>query len=475
MEDRMRYGRLLTLLAALTACGGSGSQNTSTDPGNSGGMPDGGMGDGSGSGSDGGMGDGSGSGSGSDANPDDPVAGCTPTNGGIALPDGFCATVFADHAGKVRHIAVTPSGHVFVAVQPSAPGAGDAHVLSLFDADDDGVAEQQSTFGAIGGNGIDWRDGKLYVAANDRIVRYELPDGASAPGDGEPVVLVSGLPDDADHPAKTVVVVGDRLYINIGSPSNTCQVDNRALHSPGKDACEELDTRAGIWKFSADKADQTPDCGERIGTGLRNTNAMAFDWDAGQLWGAINGRDQLHENWPELFTEEQDKLLPSEEVVAIKDGIDRGWPYCYHDVVAGEMKLAPEYGGDGTAQGRCAAIDSPDAVMPAHAAPLGMVFATGEQFPPPYRNGMFVANHGSRFDANATGQLHGYDVEFIPFKYGYVNGDPAKFAAGFDAGLRPLPAAAPHRPVGLAMMPDGSLLIGDDKGGRIWRVFYRPE
>jgi glucose/arabinose dehydrogenase len=102
-----------------------------------------------------------------------------------------------------------------------------------------------------------------------------------------------------------------------------------------------------------------------------------------------------------------------------------------------------------------------------------MVFATGNQFPAPFRSGAFIANHGSRFDATAPADdLHGYDVEFVAFHHGWLTGDVVKFASGFDAGMRPLPDAAPHRPVGLAMMPDGSLLISDDQGGRIWRVFY---
>jgi glucose/arabinose dehydrogenase len=137
------------------------------------------------------------------------------------------------------------------------------------------------------------------------------------------------------------------------------------------------------------------------------------------------------------------------------------------------MKLAPEYGGDGMAQGRCAAIASPEVALPAHSAPLGMVFVTGSQFPADYRAGAFIANHGSLFDATASAaDLHGYDVEFVAFEHGMPAGHPIRFATGFDAGMRPLPDAAPHRPVGLAMMPDGSLLIGDDGGGRIWRVSF---
>lgn len=413
------------------------------------------------------------------SNPNNPVdptdpnaSGCAAANAeaGITLPPGFCATVFADGLGKARQIAVTPQGRVFVAVAESTKGAGDAHVAALYDGDGDGAAEQVSTLATIGGNGITWADGYLYVAANDRIVRYAMAEDALALSDAG-TVIVRDLPIDGDHAAKSVVRIADKLYVNIGSPSNACQVENRVLHSPGKDPCDELATRAGIWQFDAAIPDQTQSCGHRFATGVRNGNALAVDGDV--LWAASNGRDQLHENWPELFTEEQDKLLPSDEVIKVTSGVDRGWPYCYHDAVAGEMKLAPEYGGDGVAQGRCASIPSPAVALPAHAAVLSMVFASGTLLPEGYRSGAFVAQHGSRFDVNApASELHGYDVEFIPFVDGAPSGAPVKFATGFDAGLRPLPDAAPHRPVGLAMLPDGSLLIGDDKGGRVWRVTY---
>ncbi|HEX3758245.1 MAG TPA: hypothetical protein VHW23_06045 [Kofleriaceae bacterium] len=455
------------MTAACSSSHSSSPPDPSTTTGDGSGMPDGGMGSGMGSGygsgMDGGMGSGSDGGMGTGSEPGAAV--CSPDQHGIVLPAGFCATVFADHTGRPRHIAVTPSGHVFV--------ANDGHVLSLYDGDGDGVAELQQSFGTIGGNGIAWKDGELYVAADDRIVRFDVPDGAALPAMAEPAVIVSDLPATGDHTAKTVVLINDALYVNIGSASNACQVDNRVPHSPGKDPCDELPTRAGIWEFDAGTTDQTMSCGEHVATGMRNTNALALDADAGTLWGAINGRDQLSDNWPELFTAAQDLVLPSDEVVAITDDMDRGWPYCYHDPIANQMKLAPEYGGDGVMQGRCAAIAPPAIALPAHSAPLGMVFVTGSQFPPEFRTGALVSNHGSRFDAQApAADLHGYDVEFIAFEHGMPTGRVIPFATGFDAGLRPLPDAAPHRPVGLAMMPDGSLLIGDDQGGRIWRVFY---
>ena len=450
-------GRLLIVLAALAACADEPPAQPTT------GVAAPGMGIGN-------AGDG-------DINADNrghgvPVT-CAPDNGGITLPPGFCATIFADQLGKARHIAVSPSGHVFVAIEPSTPTATDAHVVSLFDTDNDGVADEQHSFGDIGGNGIAWRNGQLYVAANDRIVRFAVPPNAALPTSATPVTVAANLPATGDHTAKTVAFVGTAMYVNFGSPSNACQVANREPHSPGKDPCDELATRAGIWRFDANATDQTQSCATRVATGLRNTNALAVDPNTKVLWGAVNGRDQLHDNWPELFTEDQDKVLPSDEVTAISDGRDGGWPYCYHDAAAGEMKLAPEYGGDGIARGRCANIASPDVALAAPSAPLAMVFATGNQFPPSFRSGAFVSNHGSRFDATApAAELHGYDVEFLPFHHGWLTGEVIKFATGFDAGMRPLPDAAPHRPVGLAMMPDGSLLIGDDKGGRIWRVFF---
>jgi glucose/arabinose dehydrogenase len=464
-------GTLLISIMAVTACGdGTGSGNSNGNEGSAGGSGSQGSID---AGNPDSPGDATpGSDAAVDAPDEHPVnVHCAPENGGIRLPAGFCATVFADHLGKARHITVTPSGRVFVAIQPLPDGTG-GHVVGLFDANNDGVAEQQESIGDLGGNGIAWSNGQLYVASTDRIVRYAVRDDMLRPEDTTPVVVVADLPVSGDHTAKTVVISGTRMFVNIGSASNACQVENRVLHSPGEDPCDELPTRAGVWEFDATATGQTLAGGKRIGTGMRNTNALALDPATHQLWGGINGRDQLHENWPELFTEDQDRVLPSDEVVAVTPGVDRGWPYCYHDALARQMKLAPEYGGDGKIRGRCAAIGNPQVALPAHAAVLGMVFATGTQLPVRYRGGAFVANHGSRFDANATGDLHGYDVMFLPFAHGRATGTREEFATGFDAGMRPLPDAAPHRPVGLAMMPDGSLLIGDDKGGRIWRVFF---
>jgi glucose/arabinose dehydrogenase len=397
----------------------------------------------------------------------DLVAACD--TAGLTLPPGFCATVYADNLGRARHIAVTPSGDAFVSIAPPRGSTMPGHVVALRDADHDGVAEVQETIAPIGGNGIAWAHDHLFLALDDRIVRYGLADGALQPEGALPIV--TGLPASGDHTAKTVVVVGDRMFVNFGSASNSCQVENRVLHSPGVDPCPELCERAGIWEFSAMATGQTAETGTHFATGMRNTNALAYDARNQQLWGAINGRDQLHENWPELFDEQQDLLRPSEEVVTVNLGDDYGWPYCYHDKFLDQKVLAPEYGGDGVIEGRCAGMKMPDAVLPGHWAPLGMAFSEGTQFPAHYQNGAFITTHGSRFDMNAQFDP-GYNVVFIPFDGGQVAGDFEHFAVGFAGPGLPLPAAAVYRPVGIAMLPDGSMLVGDDKVGRIWRITY---
>lgn len=394
---------------------------------------------------------------------------CAGDNGGITLPAGFCATVFADGLGRARHMAVTPSGDVFVVIDPPNGATEPSHVVALRDADHDGTAETQEVVADVGGNGIAWADGQLYVAPDDRVVRYELPDGALEPTRG-PEVVIAGLPATGDHHRKTIVPVDGKLYVNIGSATNACQVENRVPHSPGVVPCPELCDRAGIWRFSAADLGQSMADGHRVATGVRNANALGHDAN-GKLWAAVNGRDQLHDNWPELFTPAQDMRLPAEEIYAIREGDDHGWPYCYHDPERGQMMLAPEYGGDGTIVGRCANVATPALSMPAHWAPLGITFYAGQLFPERFRGGAFIANHGSRFDANAVGDP-GYNVVFVPFADGAPSGSWEPFATGFTGGGLPLPDAALHRPVATAVMPDGALLISDDKGGRIWKVTY---
>jgi glucose/arabinose dehydrogenase len=183
----------------------------------------------------------------------------------------------------------------------------------------------------------------------------------------------------------------------------------------------------------------------------------------------IHGRDQLSGLWGDLYSAEENAQLPSEEFVRIDEGDDFGWPYCYHDPNTDTKVLAPEYGGDGVVTGRCDDAKAPLIGFPAHWAPNDLEFYTGTQFPERYHGGAFIAFHGSW--NRAPMPQAGYNVAFAPFDGDTPSGGWEVFADGF-AGSDVSPRGATHRPVGLAMAPDGSLVISDSRQGKVWRVFY---
>ena len=397
---------------------------------------------------------------------------------GLTLPPGFCALVVAENVGRARHLVVRSNGDIYVALNPARDGSDPGGLLALRDADRDGRAEVVERISEIGGNGLAIsRDERfLYFAPNDRVLRYRLSPSQLLPV-GEPTTIVSGMPATGDHASKTVVL--DRtggLFVNVGSASNSCQVENRAVLSPGVDPCPELPTRAGIWRFRANRENQAFSERERFATGLRNTVALALHPITQALWGLVNGRDQLFESWPNLFTAVDDEQAPAEELVRIRRGMDNGWPYCYEDAriaAPGRKVLAPEYGGDGQERGRCAAIADSALPLPAHWAPLDILFYTGRQFPREYALDAFVTSHGARFPGPPEGP--GYQVLRVRFE----NGRPVDwetFADGFASGAAQLPDDARDRPVGLAVGPDGSLYVSSDQlPGRIFRVVFRPQ
>jgi glucose/arabinose dehydrogenase len=375
-------------------------------------------------------------------------------------------------------MAVTPNGDLFVAINSPRNRQPAFGIVGLRDTDGDGRADVQTEFSAnLGGSGIAWGQDRLYFGANDRVLRFPLPAGALEPT-GAAEIVVSGLPDDGDHISKTVVLANPQtLFVNFGSASNACQEENREPESPGVFPCPELPTRAGIWTFDARGTSQTQANGTHYATGLRNMVALAVHPRTGGLYGVQHGRDMLFENWPDFFTVEEDAVLPAEEFVRITRGSDNGWPYCYFDAMFQNRKvLAPEYGGDGaivSANGiDCSTYNQPLVTFGAHWAPNGLVFYDGTQFPSRYRNGAFVAFHGG-FD-RAPLPNEGYKVMFVPFSAnGMPSGAAEVFADGFAGSSGPLPATALHRPVGVTVAKDGSLLISDDRGGRIWKVVYR--
>ena len=397
----------------------------------------------------------------------------------LALPEGFCATVYHEGVGPARHLAVRPNGDVYVKLSETTDGGG---IVALRDADGDGTPDRTARFGDFGGTGVAVRDGHLYASSNTAVMRWPLPEGNSLVPGSEPQTIVGGFPEQGQHAAKSFTLDGQGgLYVNVGAPSNACQQESRTPGSPGQDPCPLLEEHGGIWKYDANQTGQAHRPAARYASGIRN--AVALDWNAassapggGQLQVAQHGRDQLHSLWPDRYTQKESAQLPSEELFTVSQGDDFGWPYCYHDWQQGQKELAPEYGGSGQKVGRCSNFGTPVAAFPGHWAPNDLLVYGGGTFPEKYQGGAFVAFHGSWNRAPYPQQ--GYRVAFVPFEQGQpTGGAPSEsfstFASGF-AGQDPLesPRQAEYRPMGLAQGPDGALYITESNDGRIWRVTH---
>ena len=408
---------------------------------------------------------------------------CTTGTADLTLPAGFCATIFADSLGLARHVAVASNGDVYVTIEGTRPPsqnptaadsapAKPASFVALRDTNHDGRADVIKRIGSLGNTGVALANGFLYVDEGKQIVRYARSDTALAP-EGKREVVVSGIPMDGGHRARNFAISGDgALYLNVGSKTNSCQKKDRDNESPGVDPCTELQTRAGMWKYDANKTGQVFSAKERFATGIRNGMGIAVAPD-GKVFATQHGRDQLNQNWPKIFpTTKYSAENPAEELMQVNQGDDFGWPYCYYAIDAKKLVDAPEYGGDGTKSARCSDKKAPAAVFPGHWAPMSLLFYTGTAFPERYRGGAFIAFHGSW--NRAPEPQAGYRVVFQPLANGASSGDYETFANGFvaDTGLALQPGTAKHRPTGLAQAPDGALIVTDDAGGRIYRITY---
>ena len=400
---------------------------------------------------------------------------------GLMLPPGFCANVFADKLGHARHLAVAADGVVYVNTWDSDYYTGAAHpggfLIALKDSKGAGKADSVRRFGptresgAHGGTGIALFEGYLYAEVNDRIVRYKLPAGGRVPK-GAPEIVVSKLPLGGDHPMHPFVMDADgQMYIDVATATNSCQVRNRTRLSPGIQPCVELETRGGIWRYDARRTGQVFSTAERYATGIRNAVGLALDPTGHGVYVSQHGRDQLRNNWPALYKAEEEATLPAEELLRLQPGGDYGWPECYFDAGQRKLVLAPEYGGDGgKTVGVCADKLPPVAYFPAHWAPDALLMYRADQFPARYRDGIFIAFHGS-WDRAPYAQ-GGYNVVFQPLIEGKATGSCEIFADGF-AGTIVDPEHAKQRPAGLALGPDGSMYVADDVHGRIYRITYK--
>ncbi len=387
----------------------------------------------------------------------------------ITLPANFVAQTVVEKTGRARQMAVNANGDIYVQLAKTKAGKG---IVALRDTDGDITADEVAYFGDHSGTGMAIYDGHLYSSSGSEVFRYPLDGTSLVPNEDNKVLIAGGFPKQQQHDAKSMTFDSEgHMYVNVGAPSNACMVEARTKGSPGEDPCAQLEWQAGIWQFDAKRPAQTQKKdGVRYATGIRN--GMALDWNfaTNSLYVVQHGRDQFHSFFPELFDKKDSAEFPSEEFFQISKGDDCGWPYCYYDWQENKKLLNPEYGGDRQKIGRCANKKQPIVGFPGHLAPNDLLFYTGDQFPERYKNGAFIAFHGSW---NRSPEQKGYFVVFVPFKDGQPYGDWEIFAEGFAGeGVIKVSKDAKHRPMGLAIGPDGSLYVSDSTEGKIWKVSY---
>ncbi|HEY2721500.1 MAG TPA: PQQ-dependent sugar dehydrogenase [Chitinophagaceae bacterium] len=388
----------------------------------------------------------------------------------LTLPAGFTAIEVTPGIGPARHLVVNSNGDIYVKM---ANPKTDKGIILLKDTNGDGIADQTSSFGNYGGTGIAIKNGYLYASSNTEVFRYKLDANNNVIDTKNPEKIITGLIDHGEHNSKSIALDdAGNIYVNVGAPSNACQVVDRKKGSPGQDPCPILEQAGGIWQFKADQLNQSYAQGIRYITGTRNVVGLDWNKEQKQLYVMQHGRDQLHDLFPDMYTDKQSAELPAEEMLLAKKGSNFGWPYCYFDELQNKKVLGPEFGGDGKKQGRCAYVPPPVVAFPGHWAPNALLFYTGKQFPEHYRNGAFVAFHGSWNRAPEPQQ--GYKIVFVPFKNGKPSGKYETFADGFT-GVAEMTgdARAKHRPTGLAIGPDGSLYISDSEKGTVWKIVYK--
>ena len=393
-------------------------------------------------------------------------------NGGIIkVSRGFAISPVLEKLGRNRHITVAPNGDLVVKLDRLRSGKG----IFQLRANKNGAYEPVDSFGNFTGTGILVKNGFLYASGDDAVYRYPMGKDGSIQNKENPQRIVYGLWSRRQHASKSIALDNaGNIYVNIGAPSNACQERDRTKDSWGMDPCPILDSAGGIWRFRADISDQSYAQGYRFATGLRNV--VGLDWNDGEnaLYVVMHGRDMLSTLYPQMFSDSLSAELPGEEMFRLKEGGHYGWPYCYYDPLQEKKVLAPEYGGDGKTIGRCAGVEQPLMSFPGHWGPNAMLFYTGKQFPEKYRNGVFVAFHGSW--NRAPFRQAGYNVAFVPMKNGSPSGPWEIFAEGFTGKEVIMSTGeAQYRPCGLAMLPDGSLLVSDSREGRVWKISYVGE
>lgn len=340
----------------------------------------------------------------------------------LTLPEGFSIEVFADNIPNARAMALSPNGIVYV----GSRSAG--NVYAVVDTNRDYQADDVYTIAENlrQPSGVAYRDGSLYVAAINRILRYDDID-ENLENPSEPVLVTEDYPDDGHHGWKYIAFgPDDKLYVPVGAPCNICD--------------PEEDIYATLTRINPDGSNR-----EIIAHGVRNS--LGFDWhpETKELWFTDNGRDWLGDDRP-----------PCELNRLTEPGQHFGYPY-HH----GSDIWDPEYGNQG--QQLDITFRKPAQELGPHVAPLGMLFYTGAMFPETYKSKILIAEHGSW---NRTEKI-GYRITMVTLE----NGEAVSYEPFINGWLQDNEAVW-GRPVDLLQLTDGSVLISDDHQGIIYRVIY---
>lgn len=336
----------------------------------------------------------------------------------IRLPEGFSISLFADDVPNARSLALGEKGTVFVGTRT------DGRVFAVVDADRDGTADQVHTLaeGWMLPNGVAFKDGDLYVAEVHRVHRFD--DVESHLTNPESKVIHDDLPKIRHHGWKFIAFGPDGwLYVPVGAPCNICKSEDPVF--------------ASILRMKPDGSER-----EVYAHGVRNT--VGFDWhpETGALWFTDNGRDWMGDDLP-----------PDELNRAPEKGLHFGYPYCH----------GGEYPDDSFDSKPCSEFTPPARNLGPHVAALGIDFYTGAMFPAEYRGQLFIAEHGSWNRSTPIG----YRIQRVP-----VEGGEAKGYETFAEGWLGEDGKAWGRPVDVLEMPDGALLVSDDRAGVIYRITY---
>ncbi|AEL25789.1 c-type cytochrome [Cyclobacterium marinum] len=399
-------------------------------------------------------------------------------NGGLTLPGGFEAVVVADSIGRARHLTVRDNGDIYVKLRvANEEGQG---IVALRDTDNDGKADIVNVFGDYPengsyGTGMEIYNGYFYFSTAGDVFRIKIDPEKLVP-EGEAELILRDDYKNAEHGfehiAKPLAFDNEgNMYVPFGSPGDVCQEFNRRPGMAGMFPCPQLEWHGGIWRFDANKLNQTQKDGYRYATGIRSVVAMDWNDKENSLYVVQHGRDNLYRTWPDLYSRWESAVLPSEEFFKVEDGTNGGWPYYYYDHIRDKKLLNPEYGGDKELATGVDSIAMPLMGFPGHYAPNDLFFYTGDQFPERYKDGAFVAFHGSTI--RGPYPQAGYFVGFVPFEDGKPSGPWEVFADGFaqlDTIVNTGDAAA--RPMGISMGPDGSLYVTESVKGKIWRIMY---